>query len=86
MRKTVVAALAVIVVVGGAGAALPLAERYAAAEIKADMESDGATKVGAVEVGLLDRRIVFNDLRVKRFGEITIGRWEASGLSWPLGE
>ena len=81
MRKTVVAAFAVVLVIGGALAAVPLVEEYAAAEIKADMERDG-TQVGAVEVGLLGRRIVFNDLRAKRFGEITIGRWEASGLAW----
>jgi hypothetical protein len=86
VRKTVVAAFAVVLLVGGALAAVPLVEEYAAARIKADMESDGATQVGAVEVSLLERRIVFNKLRAKRFGEITIGRWEASGLSWPLGE
>jgi hypothetical protein len=86
VRKSVIAGIAVVLLVGGAVAAVPLVEQYAAAQIKTDMERDGATKVGAVEVGLLDRRIVFTDLRVKRFGEIAVGRWEASGLSWPLGE
>ena len=86
MRKSLVAALAVVVLAGAAVAAVPLVERHAAEQIKADIERDGATKLGSVEVGLFDRRIVLNDLRAKRFGEITIGRWEASGLAWPFEE
>jgi len=53
---------------------------------QADMESDGQAQVGSVEVGLFDRKIVVNDAHIKRAGEVTIGRWEASGLSWPLSE
>ena len=86
MRKSLVAALAVVVVAGAALAAVPLVERHAARQIKADLERDGATKVGSVEVGLFARKIVMHDLKAARVGEIDIGRWEASGLAWPLGE
>ena len=86
MRKSLVAVLAVVVLAGAAVAAVPLIERRAAEQIKADIERDGATTLGSAEVSLFDRRVVLNDLRTKGFGEITIGRWEASGLSWPLGE
>lgn len=86
MRKSLLAALAVVVVAGAAVAAVPLVERHAARQIKADIERDGATKVGSVEVGLFDRKIVLNDLHATRVGEISIGRWEASGLAWPLAE
>ena len=67
-------------------AAVPLVEKHAAAQIKAEMERDGTTTVGAVEVGLFDRRILLTDLRSRQLGEITIGRWQASGLAWPLDE
>ena len=50
------------------------------------MERDGTTTVGAVEVGLFDRRILLTNLQSRQFGEITIGRWQASGLAWPLDE
>ncbi|TMJ23560.1 MAG: hypothetical protein E6G95_19390 [Alphaproteobacteria bacterium] len=86
MRKGIVAALAVVVVAGVAAAAVPLVERHAAAQIKSDMEADGSTKVGSVEVGLFARKVAFNDLHAMRPGEITIGHWEASGLAWPITE
>jgi hypothetical protein len=86
VRKSLVAVLAIVVLAGAAVAAVPLVERHAAEQIKADIEQDGATTLGSAEVSLFDRRIVLNDLRAKRPSEITIGRWEASGLSWPLGE
>ena len=86
MKKSIVAALAVVVLAGAAVAAVPVIERHAAQQIKADMESDGQAQVGSVEVGLFDRKIVVNDAHIKRAGEVTIGRWEASGLSWPLSE
>lgn len=86
MRKSLVAALAAVVVAGAAVAAVPLVEHRAARQIKADIERDGATRVDSVEVGLFDRKIVMNDLKAVRVGEISIGRWEASGLAWPLGE
>ena len=86
MRKSLVAALAVVVVAGVAVAAVPVIERYAAQQIKADMERDGQATVGSVEVGLFDRKITVKDAHVKRAGEITIGHWEASGLAWPMSE
>jgi hypothetical protein len=85
VRKALVAALAAVVVAGAAGAAVPVVERRAAAQIKADIERDGG-KVGSVEVGLFARKIVLNDLQAKPYGEVTIGHWEASGLAWPIGE
>jgi hypothetical protein len=86
VRKSVVAALAVVVGAGAAFAALPLVERHAAAQIKADIEREGVVSLGSVEVGLLDRRIAFNALRTQRGDQITVGHWEASGLAWPLAE
>jgi hypothetical protein len=86
VRKSLIAAVAVAIVVGGAVAAVPLVERHAAQQIKADIERDGTTKVSSVEVGLFGRKIVLNDLHGTRVGEIGIGRWEASGLAWPLAE
>ena len=86
MRKAVVAALAVVVVAGAAVAAVPLIERHAAAEIKADIERGGVVTVGSVEVGLFDRRIAITALRTQRGEEIAVGRWQASGLAWPLAE
>ncbi len=86
MRKSLIAALAVVLLIGGAVAAVPLAERRAAAQIKADMEGDGTTKAGSVEVGLFDRKIVVKDMQVTSAGNVSIGQWEASGLAWPLSE
>jgi hypothetical protein len=86
VRKSLVAVLAAVVVAGAAVVAVPLIERHVAQQIKADMESDGTTKVGSVEVGLFDRKIVVKDMHVKSAGDVSIGRWEASGLSWPLSE
>jgi hypothetical protein len=86
VRKSLVAALAVVVVAGAAVAAVPVIERHAAQQIKADMERDGQATVGSVEVGLFDRKISVKDMHVKRAGDITIGQWEASGLSWPMSE
>lgn len=86
MRKLLVAAVVLVLLVGGAVAAVPLIERHAAAQIKADMERDGTTTVGTVEVGLFERRLRMTALHSKEFGDITIGRWQASGLAWPLAE
>ena len=85
MRKLLVAALVVVVLIGAAVVAVPLVERHAAAAIKAEMERDG-TKVESVEVGLLARRITLTNLRAKRAADIAIARWEASGIAWPLNE
>lgn len=86
MRKSVVAALAVVVVAGAAVAAVPLVERQAAQRIKADIERDGVMTVGSVEVGLFDRKVALNALRTQKGDSITVGHWEASGLAWPIGE
>jgi hypothetical protein len=86
VRKTLVAALAVVVAAGAAVAAVPVIERHAARQIKADMERDGQATVGSVEVGLLDRKISVKDMHLKRAGDVAIARWEASGLAWPVSE
>jgi hypothetical protein len=86
VKKSVVAAAAVIVIVGLGVAAVPLAEEYSARQIKAGIELDGAAAVDAVEVGLFSRRVTMHNLHAWRVGDVTIGRWEASGLNWPLGE
>lgn len=86
MKKVLIGVLIVVVVlVGGAVAAVPFIERQAAAQIKADMARDG-TQVETVAVGLFDRRITLTNLRGKSRGEITISHWEASGIAWPLDE
>ncbi|MCW5733591.1 MAG: hypothetical protein KIS73_05670 [Enhydrobacter sp.] len=86
MKKLLVAAILFIVLVGAVLAAVPFVEKRAAAQIKSEMERDGKTTVGAVEVGLLERRVLLTDLRSRQFGEIAVGRWQASGLAWPLDE
>jgi hypothetical protein len=86
VKKSVVATTAVIVIVGLGVAAVPLAEEYSARQIKAGIELDGAATVEAVEVGFFSRRMTMHNLHAWRVGDVTIGRWEASGLSWPLGE
>ena len=86
MRKFVVAAAAVVALVAAAALALPVAEKFFADSIKAQLDRDGFVSVSSVEVGLLDRRIAFNDLRSKQFNGLSARRWEASGLAWPLGE
>ena len=85
MRKSVVVTAAVIVIVGLGAAALPLAEEYSARQIKAGIEAGGTT-VDAVDVGFFGRRITLRNLHSRQVGDLSIGRWEASGLSWPLGE
>jgi hypothetical protein len=86
VNKTVVATAAVIVIAGLGVAAVPLAEEYSARQIKAGIEFDGAAKVEAVEVGLFGRRVTLHNLHAWRVGDVTIGRWEVWGLSWPLGD
>jgi hypothetical protein len=86
VRKTLIALVGAVVLAGAAVAAVPIIERHAADRIKTEVERDGVTKVGAVEVGLLDRRIALIDLKSKNDAELSVDRWEASGLAWPLGE
>jgi hypothetical protein len=86
VRKTAIAAVAVIAILGLGAAAVPLAEEYSASQIKAGIELDGMATVDSVDVGLLNRRITLNKLHFRRVGDVSIGKWEASGLSWPIGE
>ena len=86
MRRGLVAVLAVGALVGVGVAGLPVAERYAASRIKAEIERDGQASVGAVEVGLIDRRVVLTDVRSRAFGDLTIRRWETSGIAEPFGD
>lgn len=85
-KKKVIAALAAVIIVGAAVAAVPIVESHAAASIKTEIESDGGTKVGSVEVGLFERRITLLDLKSTGGAALGVGRWEATGLAWPLGE
>jgi len=86
VNKQVIAALAVVALAGAAVAAVPIVESHAAAGIKTEIERDGATKVGSVEVGLFERRVTLLDLKSTSGAALSVGRWEASGLAWPLGE
>lgn len=86
MKKSVIAAVAVIALAGATVAAVPLVESHAADRIKAEIERDGATKLGSVEVGLFGRRVTLLNLKSTRGAELTVGRWQASGLAWPFGE
>lgn len=86
MKKSILAAIAVIVLAAAAVAAVPLLEKHAAGQVKAAIERDGKTKVGEVEIGLFDRRITLRDLTSQGTAELTVGRWEATGLAWPLSE
>ena len=87
MRKSVVALVAVVVLAGAGVAAVPVIERHAAASIKSEIERAGTAKVDEVSVGLFARRVTLLNLKSKTAAEeLNIGRWEASGLAWPLGE
>ena len=86
MKKWLLAVVALVVIVGAAVAAVPILEERAATQVKAEIERDG-TKVGRVEVSLLDRSIALLDLKSASGGAQTaVSRWHASGLAWPLGE
>lgn len=82
MKKAFVALAAVAVLVVAAVAAVPLVEQHAAQEVKTGIESGGST-VDEVSVGLFDRRIRLLNLKSP---DVSVGRWEASGLAWPIGE
>lgn len=87
MRKSVIALIAVVVLVGAAVAAVPVIERHAAASIKNEIERVGTATVDVVNVGLFARRVTLTNLKSKTVeAELSIGSWEASGLAWPIGE
>jgi hypothetical protein len=76
--------------VGGAFVGLPVVEKHAALELRAEMEQSGEVKVGAVEVGLFGRRVVLSDLTITGGPgadfELTAAHLDVQGLSWPLAE
>lgn len=86
MRKAAIFAAVAVVLVGAGAAALPLAQEYLAGQIKNGIEQDGAVSVGAVEVGILDRRLTLHDIRSRQIDGLSAERWEATGLAWPVGE
>lgn len=86
MRRIVIAVSLVVALIAGAAVSLPVAEKYFADSMKAQIDRDGVLSVSSIEVGLLDRRITFHDLRSKQFSGMTATRWEVSGLAWPLDE
>ncbi|HYI04757.1 MAG TPA: hypothetical protein VD858_07690, partial [Reyranella sp.] len=87
MRKSVIALAAVVVLAGAAVAAVPAIERHAAASIKSEIERGGTAKVDEVSVSLLARRVTLLNLKSKGAAEeLNVGRWEASGLAWPISE
>ncbi|MDI1283319.1 MAG: hypothetical protein PSV46_02890 [Reyranella sp.] len=86
MKKGIIAGIAAVALAGIVAAAFPLVEGFAASRIKAEIERNGATTVGQVEVGLLARRVMLADVKSSHAAGLSIGRWEASGLGWPLAE
>lgn len=86
MNKGVIAGAVAIALVATGAMAVPVVERYAAGRIKTEIERDGASTVGGVEVGLLKRSITLTDLKSSREADVSIGHWQASGLGWPLAE
>jgi hypothetical protein len=83
VRKALIALSIVAVLVVAALAAVPIVERHAADQIKSQIERNGAATVDEVSVGLFERRIRLLNLRT---AEVSVGRWEVSGLAWPIGE
>ena len=86
MRKSIVALIAVVALGGAAVAAVPLIEWHTAARIKSEIERNGANKVDEVSVGLFARRVTMLNLKSTSNADLSIGRWQASGLAWPIGE
>ncbi len=86
MKKLGAAVVAVLALAGLAMAGVPLLEERIATEIKQDIERQGRGSVGAVEVGLFERRLMLRDVRLKGTDDVRIGRVEATGLAWPLQE
>ena len=86
MRKIVIAVALVVALIAGGAVSLPVAEKFIADHMKAQIDRDGALSVGSIEVGLLERRIVMHDLRWRQMSGLSAARWEASGLAWPLDE
>ena len=64
MNKGLIAGAVAIGLVATGAMAVPVVERYAAIRIKAEIERDGSSTVGGVEVGLLARTIALTDLNI----------------------
>jgi len=83
-------AVLIVVLVGGVFVGLPMAEKQAAFELRAELERSGEVKVGAVEVGLLGRRVVLSDLTIAGGPgadfELIVAHLDVQGLAWPLAE
>ena len=86
MRKSALAGIAAIALLGALVAAIPLVEKAVASRIKAEIERDGTTTVEQLDVGLIARRVMLADIKSSRAGGATLGRLEASGLGWPFAE
>ena len=65
MRRWAIALGAIVVLLAGAGiVGLPLVEKHIAAEMRTRIEQRGIAKVGAIEVSVLQRRIVLTDVAI----------------------
>lgn len=86
MRATTLVAGAAVVLAVAGTACVPLAEKFLAGKIKAEFERSGQVSVATVEVGLLDRSLVLEDVRSHFAGSLTARKWQASGLAWSLSD
>lgn len=87
MKKGVLAIAGLIVLAGAVAAGVPVLEDRTASRIKSEIEGSGTAHVGVVEVGLFNRRIALVDFKSSDGdAEFAVGRWEASGIAWPIGE
>jgi hypothetical protein len=85
VKKSFVALGAVLGLVVIGAAAIPFAEDFAAARLKAGLAEQGV-QVETVQVGLLARSVSLANVVGGPNGELKVDTWEASGLAWPLDE
>ena len=87
VRKSVIALAAVVVLAGAAVRRRAGDGAACRGQIKSEIERDGATKVDEVERGPVRPAHHASEPQIDgRAEELSVGRWEASGLAWPLGE
>lgn len=87
MKKSVIALIGALVLAAAAVAAVPVIEQHAAEGIRIEIERPGTAKVETVRVDLLSRRVTLTNLKSNTAeAELSFGRWEVSGLAWPIGE
>ncbi len=91
MRRWAIALGAIVVLLAGAGiVGLPLVEKHIAAEMRTRIEQRGIAKVGAIEVSVLQRRIVLTDVAITPppggvpAATLKVARVDAGGLGWPI--